>query len=304
MALSFLFKTVMSICKKKRGKKRAHVYRLSFGSLSIIIRHLPYLLPPCQRRQHLFAFLDILGALREGLKDGSLCCICHLGRAAADAEDAIVQYGSLQTPCLFAQPVLDVDLGPLIPRKGEKHVEMPIANGSVPFVMEEVVGIAVSVAEEEVHGSPRGVGQALMDESSDGGEAGASGDGDQGTLGVLRAVDGGEDRLVGDGQRGARREVLQMAGAEALARFAEDRAVLDQGDEELDAGDVLVCRVVQLHAAVGDAKVPATDEGEDVEDALGWELDRRELFKDLEDGPPRPRGVVKVLVEILGHGEL
>lgn len=78
-----------------------------------------------------------------------------------------------------------------------------------------------------------------------------------------------------------------VAGAEALSGFAEDGAVLDEGDEELYS----CCgggggRAGEVGAAVGDAEVSAADEGEYVEDARGGDADGVEFLEDFDDTTP------------------
>lgn len=90
-----------------------------------------------------------------------------------------------------------------------------------------------------------------------------------------------------------------VAGAEALSGFAEDGAVFDERDEELDAccgGGGGRRRADEVLAAVGDAKVSAADEGEYVEDALGWYADGVEFLEDFDDASAGAGGVVEVFV--------
>lgn len=220
----------------------------------------------------------------ERAEDGLLAGISHLCRATADGEDGIPGDEVVDGVGLPPEYVLDVDLIRLVPGKSGEYGQgrilvttsttIAILAQIIPLLLEEEVLGAVPVAEEEEHGSRVGVREPLVDEAPHGGEAGARGHGDERALGVLGAVDGREDWLVADAQAGVGGKGGEIAGAEALAWFAEDGAVADEGDEELYAGDALVAGGMgEEGSSVGDAEVTAADEGEDVEKTLGGDLD-------------------------------
>ncbi len=82
------------------------------------------------------------------------------------------------------------------------------------------------------------MGCALVDQAAHGGDAGAGGDHEDGT-GERCALfeDAGDGAPVeGDGEAGAGFERGEVAGADALADFAEDGAVFDEGDCDVEDG--------------------------------------------------------------------
>lgn len=159
------------------------------------------------------------------------------------------------------------------------------------------------------------MGKALVDQVADGGDTRARGYGDQGAAGVGGPVDRGKDGLVGDAEYGRRLEGGQVPRAEALAGSAEDGAVADESDQQIDPGggrrggeacavDGCGAGMAAAGVASGDAEVAAADEREDVEQAVGWEADGMELVEDFEDAAAGTGRVVKVLIDKLVAGEL
>lgn len=135
--------------------------------------------------------------------------------------------------CLLPHQILHVDLLALVPRKSRVHGDGRVVG--IPLVLEEVIGVSVAVAEEEKHGSRVGVLGTFLDEGADGRDARSCDHGDEGPLGVAGAVDGGQDRLDGDGEGRRGGQVGEVSRAQALSGLAQDGAVLDQRDEEVDA---------------------------------------------------------------------
>lgn len=261
----------------------------------------PDFLPPGGVVEHL-APAGIGVGLEEGVKDGALAAVGHLGGAAADEEDGTEGHQLGEAGRLLADEVLDVDLVLLVAREGGEEKQIGIER--VPLLVEEEVGLSVAAAKEEKGGAGRAVRLALLDEAADGGDAGAGGHGDEGTASIGGAVDGREDGLVVEGEAGAGAEASQVAGAEPPARLAQNGPILDEGHQQLQAGRVRAGSEDEAGTAVGDAEVAAADEGKDVQKAVRGDANRGEVLEKLENGAAGAGGVVEIVVEEFGRGEL
>ncbi len=191
-----------------------------------------------------------------------------------------------------------------VAREGREDVDH--AAVSAPFVLKVEIRGAIAAAEEEGHVAGALVRLALLQDGADRGNAGAGGDGDDGTPGPSHVGDetGTARHLKPHGHPGADGEVLEVPGAEALARLADDGLVLDKGGEDLDSDNVVLGALLKAAATVAHAEVSGADDGEEVEDSAQRHLDVLEIAQQLEDGPAGPAGVVVKLLFVARQGEL
>lgn len=99
----------------------------------------------------------------------------------------------------------------------------------------------------------------------------------------------------GGGDLGAGLEGGDVARADALADLAEDGAVADERDGEVEDGGVFAVGLAQ-HAARGDGELAAAEAREEGQGVPEVESDGGEVVEDLEDGAARAGGVVEILV--------